>query len=95
MKITVRTIGRLQSLVGSAELEVELPSGSRVSDLLRTVGETCGAAVARDLDRGADGRVPLSPRVLVNGRDIGALDGRATVLSDGDDVLILTPMAGG
>ena len=31
-------------------------------------------------------------RVLVNGRDIGALDDRRTVLGEGDDVLVLTPI---
>jgi molybdopterin converting factor small subunit len=32
---------------------------------------------------------------MVNGRDIGVLDGPDTVLHDADDVLILTPLAGG
>ena len=32
---------------------------------------------------------------MVNGRDIGVLADRATVLVEGDDVLVLTPIAGG
>ena len=40
-----------------------------------------------------DAHPPL--RVMVNGRDIGALDDRRTLLADGDDVLVLTPIAGG
>ena len=34
-------------------------------------------------------------RVLVNGCDIGVLGDRQAVLSDGDDLLVLTPIAGG
>ena len=32
---------------------------------------------------------------MVNGRDIAVLGGRQTVLEDGDEVLVLTPIAGG
>jgi molybdopterin converting factor small subunit len=32
---------------------------------------------------------------MVNGRDIGVLEGRSTVLGDGDDVLVFVPIAGG
>ena len=32
---------------------------------------------------------------MVNGRDIGVLGGRQTALADGDDILVLTPIAGG
>jgi molybdopterin converting factor small subunit len=34
-------------------------------------------------------------RVMVNGRDIAVLDGRQTVLCDGDEILMLIPVAGG
>ncbi|MBC7294478.1 MAG: MoaD/ThiS family protein, partial [Thermoleophilia bacterium] len=39
---------------------------------------------------------PYAPlRVMVNGRDIVALEGRQTVLNDGDEVLFFIPIAGG
>ncbi len=95
MRVTVRTIGALQLLLGSAALEVWLPAGSRVDDLVRDLVARHGPELKRHLEARDTDRVPLSPRVLVNGRDIGALEGRATVLRDADDVLVLTPMAGG
>ena len=32
---------------------------------------------------------------MVNGRDIAVLGGRQAVLGDGDEILMLTPVAGG
>ena len=95
MRVKVRTIGSLKSLLGAGELEFVLPAGSQIGDLLGAIGETSGEDVARLLV-GVDGRrVPPPLRVMVNGRDIGVLDGPDTVLCDADDVLILTPLAGG
>ena len=95
MRVKVRTIGSLRSLLGAGELEFVLPAGSRVEDLLGAIGETCGEDVARHLVALDSRRVPPPLRVMVNGRDIGVLDGPDTVLYDADDVLILTPLAGG
>ena len=77
------------------EFDVDLPEESSVETLLRRLAETYGGAVAAHLTApvAADAHPPL--RVMVNGRDIGVLADRATVLADGDDVLVLTPIAGG
>jgi molybdopterin converting factor small subunit len=40
-----------------------------------------------------DAHLPL--RVVVNGHDLAVLEGRRTVLEDGDDVLIFVPLARG
>ena len=95
MRVKVRTIGSLRSLLGAGELEFVLPAGGRVEDLLGAIGETSGEDVARLLVAVDGRRVPPPLRVMVNGRDIGVLDGPDTVLCDADDVLILTPLAGG
>lgn len=95
MIVRVRTIGLLRSLLRQGEFDVDLPEGSSVEALLERLAETYGGAVAAHLTAPVepDAHPPL--RVMVNGRDIGALDDRWTVLADGDDVLILTPVAGG
>ena len=95
MRVKVRTIGVLKSLLGRGELEVVLLAGSRVDDLLRAIRATSGDEAARLLADADDHLVPPRVRVVVNGRDIGVLNGRGTVLNDADDILILTPVAGG
>jgi molybdopterin converting factor small subunit len=93
--VRVRTIGLLRSLIRQGEFDVELPEGASVADLLSRLAETYGGEVAAHVTAPVepDAHPPL--RVMVNGRDIGALAGRATGLTDRDDVLVLTPVAGG
>ena len=93
--VRVRTIGLLKTLLQRGDLEVPLADGAVVADLLAAVAAQGGTEVAAHLNAPvrADAHPPL--RVQVNGRDIEVLDGRRTVLADGDDVLVLTPIAGG
>jgi molybdopterin converting factor small subunit len=93
--VRVRTIGLLRSLIRQGEFDVDLPDDASVADLLSRLAETYGGAVAAHVTApvGPDAHPPL--RVMVNGRDIGVLADRATVLAEGDDVLVLTPIAGG
>ena len=91
----MRTIGLLKTLLQRGDLDVPLEDGATVARLLAAVAATGGPEVAAHLDAPvrADAHPPL--RVMVNGRDIEVLDGRQTTLADGDDVLVLTPIAGG
>jgi molybdopterin converting factor small subunit len=94
--VCVRSVGGLRTLLGGGDLDVALPEDSRVEDLLERLAADGGQSLADQLAAVADSRsVPLALRVLVNGRDIGALEGVMTALADGDDVLIMTPLAGG
>jgi molybdopterin converting factor small subunit len=93
--VKVRTIGLLRSLFGRAELDVVLPEGGTVADLLASLAGTFGEQVAPHFvePKITGGHPPL--RVMVNGRDITVLGGRQAVLKDGDEILVLTPIAGG
>jgi len=93
--VKVQTVGLLKSLFGHGELDVRVPPGGTVQDVLAALAQTYGQPAAQHLAPAADpsGHPPL--RVMVNGRDIGVLDGRDTVLRNGDELLVLTPIAGG
>jgi molybdopterin converting factor small subunit len=93
--VRVRTIGLLKSLLQRGDLALELADEATVGDCLAAVAALGGPQVAAHLD--APVRVDAHPplRVQVNGRDIEVLGGRDTVLADGDDILVLTPIAGG
>jgi molybdopterin converting factor small subunit len=93
--VRVRTIGLLKSLISQGELDLELPANGTVQDVLDAMARTYGREVAAHLTAPVDAASHPPLRVTVNGRDIGALDDRRTVLADGDDVLVLTPIAGG
>lgn len=93
--VRVRTIGLLRSLMRKGDFDVELPQGASIEDLLARLAATYGGEVAAHLTAPIDRAAHPPLRVMVNGRDIGVLDDRHTVLADGDDVLVLTPIAGG
>jgi molybdopterin converting factor small subunit len=93
--VRVRTIGLLKSLIRQGELDFELPEDSTVQDVLDAMAQTYGPQVAVHFVEAEDRSAHPPLRVTVNGRDIAVLGDRQTVLSDGDDILVLTPIAGG
>jgi molybdopterin converting factor small subunit len=95
IEVRVRTIGLLKTLIKQGELRVALDDGGTVADLLAALAHAYGGQVAVHLETPVDPGSHPPLRVMVNGRDIGALDDRQTVLAEGDDVLVLTPIAGG
>ena len=95
MKITVRSIGLIKMLLGDAELEVELPDGAKVTDLLAHLREEKGERFSPFAVEPKEQSAHAPLRVMINGRDIAALEGRHTVLEEGDDVLMFFPIAGG
>lgn len=95
MKVRVRSIALIKTLLGKAEMELELPGGTMIDGLLLRLSELGGERLAPYLAVPKEESAHAPLRVMVNGRDIAALEGRRTVLEDGDDVLIFIPIAGG
>lgn len=94
MIVKVRSVGLIKQLLGQGELDVSVPEQTSVTGLLQVLAEMnekMSPFAVEPKERSA--HAPL--RVMVNGRDIQALDGRHTVLAEGDDVLIFVPIAGG
>ncbi|MCK4839969.1 MAG: MoaD/ThiS family protein [Desulfobulbaceae bacterium] len=95
IRVKIHTILGLKKIVGQGELEVPLPQGSTVESLLSWMVKTWGERLSSYLFDSASGSLFPHIRLMVNGRDIGFLNGMETVLQDGDELLILPPVAGG
>ena len=81
MEVRTLFFAAYRDLVGAAEIDFELPPGSTVADLVRSLRE-----------RGAPyDRLPADPAVAVN--QAYALGD--PVLSHGDEVAFIPPVAGG
>ena len=80
MTVTVRLFASYAESLGKSEVEVTIHDGA-------TVGEVVSSLVAAAGDR----RLPPSPLVAVN----CAYATRLTRLSQGDEVAIIPPVAGG
>jgi molybdopterin converting factor subunit 1 len=81
--VLVRTLffAAYRDALGTSSLEVDLPSGATVSDLVRTLRERGGGFV----------RLPDEPTVAVNRSYVG----RDLELTAGDEVAFIPPVAGG
>ena len=94
ISITIRTIIGLKKILGREVIEFPLPEGTTVKALLALMVDQWGARLAAFFsDAEDDGPLPKI-RILVNGKDIGFLNGMETELRDGDEVLML-PLVGG
>ena len=80
MRIRTLFFATYRDLAGSDALDLELPAGATARDL-----------VARLRERARLDRLPAEPPLAVN-EEYAPLD---TALSDGDEVALLPPVAGG
>ena len=95
IRVTAHTILHLAAMLGRREIELEVPSGSSVMDVVDLVAELMGEQAVPVLLESAGGMPQPHLRIMVNGRDIGVLQGLDTVLAEGDEILILPPAGGG
>jgi len=81
VQVRVRLVAGLSQLAGRPRLELRLDDGATVDDLLRRLGE--------DVPELAPGLPSALP--VVGGSHVG----RDRQLADGDEVALLSPVAGG
>lgn len=95
MEVRVRNMGPLQQVLGGPEVVLTLPAGATVGDLLDRLAHEKGEAFALYVRKAKEKSVYPALRLVVNGRDLLPEQYEAAVLSEGDDVLVFTPIAGG
>lgn len=93
LTITVALTGQLRQ-AAPALTSILVPAGTALDGALDHVAEQGGAALLRQLRR-SDGRMEPTVIVVVNGRVVGAAERGGLVLSDGDEILLMPPIAGG
>ena len=94
IRVEVSYFSNVRALTGEYGSTLQLPDGSRVRDLLVTVGARYGAELRWYLFT-EDSMLQSHVAVILNGRGVGVLDGLDTALSDGDHVAILPSIGGG
>ena len=92
MKARLRLYPPLRTVVGASEVEVQLAESTKVKDLPGLLETEWGKGVSQVLD-GEDSLIHM--RILINGRDLHALRGCETVITDGDTVTFLPRIVGG
>lgn len=80
MTVTVRLFASYAEKLGRSELELTMPDGSTVSDVVRLVNDLPGGS-----------ELPPTPLVAVN----FSYAPPQTVVENGDEIAIIPPVAGG
>lgn len=94
IRIEIRTILTLKRIIGQGSVELILPEGSTLRNLLTSMVKAWGSELESYLFD-ADGNLYQHIRLLINGQDIAFLNKMDTVLQDEDKILILPPVVGG
>jgi molybdopterin synthase sulfur carrier subunit len=95
IRVKIYTIMALKEILGQRELEISIPEGSTIQDLISRMVERWGDRLSSYLFQPRSDR-PLSHiRLMVNGRDIEFLNGMETVLQEGDEFMMLPLVSGG
>lgn len=95
IKVKVQTILYLSKIVGGREIELSVPEGCTLQEILEKMVENYGDELASHLFQ-PKSTTPLPYlRLMINGRDIAFLNGTSTQLKEGDEILIMPPVSGG
>jgi molybdopterin synthase sulfur carrier subunit len=95
MKITLHTILGIKQAIGQRLTEIELPPDSTVGDFISYMKVRWGEELNRHFFDPDTGTVVSYVRIMVNGRMIEFLEGMATTLHEGDEIVIIPPASGG
>lgn len=95
VRVKVCTILHLVKALGGREVEMQVPAGSTVGQLLKELAVSGAGGNSEVLFSDPHGRLNPDILVMVNGRQLPFLQGLETVLSDDDEVLLLPAVAGG
>ncbi len=92
MIIRLRVYGQLERHLGCPRLEVELPAGAAYRDLLDAIGERWGTQLPLSLWDAEARRFRGGAMAMTGGSD---LHDEGAPLYDGQEIVLLLPLAGG
>jgi molybdopterin converting factor small subunit len=92
MKVVVHYLAHLKQAAGIAREEAELAESSSLAELLPKLAARHGDPLRRLL---LDNQGGLQPTILLFVNDTQVADARTMHLHDGDEIALLSPIAGG
>ena len=89
MKVESLYIGELRKLIRLNQETISLKKGSRLIDMIDKLTDTHGYGFRLQLDK------ENSYVIMINGRHYETLDGKQTILKDGDQLVFMPITMGG
>jgi MoaD family protein len=95
VNVKVKLLGVFRGLYGRSQLSIEVDEPAVIRKLVEKLAESFSPEFKRTLvDPELDDSRP-NTLILVNGREISVLDGLATEICDGDEVVLIPVSHGG
>jgi MoaD family protein len=94
MAITVKFVGALRHFSGAGKLELGCSRCASIAELVNELVKEVPEIERSLIDQQLEDPRP-NALILVNGREIGVLDGLGTKLKDGDEVVLVPVVHGG
>jgi len=94
LAVRVTFMGELPSIIGQRSLQIALPEGTTVGELLQSLSKTYGDKFTCRVFCGA-GKLHHTMLIFVDGEDIKQRGGLAAKLGDSEVEVIMLPMFGG
>lgn len=94
MAVTLRFLGALRHASGKDTATLECGEGASILDIVKAISKKSSALRRNLLDEQLETPTP-NALILVNGREISVLDGLATKVKDGDEVVFVPVVHGG
>lgn len=93
MRVKVRFTGLIRHHLGDKERDFELPEGSRLGDLLRLVGREYSSRMPAQMWDAE--KETFHPLVVAMRKGEPVVSGEEAPLREGDEIFLLSRMAGG
>lgn len=94
MSITVKFVGELSNLSGKKQQTLKCPEGSSIADFINRISQEKPNLKNSLIDTSQAEPKP-NALILVNGKEISVLNGLATKLNAGDEVVFIPVVHGG
>ena len=94
MEVQTKFFAALREIVGKKIETIELADGASIQEVIHKLVETYGKPLETHLFD-TQGRLSASYQILINGINIGTLEGLETLLKEGDTIALLPPVGGG
>ncbi|MGQ9551541.1 MAG: MoaD/ThiS family protein [Candidatus Bathycorpusculaceae bacterium] len=94
MTVTVKFLGGLRSASGKGSLAVQVEEAVSVSEVINKIAEELPRLRRALIDSQLE-NPRLNALILVNGKEISVLKGLETLVSDGDEVVLVPVTHGG
>jgi molybdopterin synthase sulfur carrier subunit len=93
-RVSIKFFANVKEAVGKESMEIDIDDHETLENILRYLCEKFGERLRKIIFKD-DSAVMENLIVFVNGENIVAKEGLKTKVNDGDQLIFLTPIAGG